>query len=232
MSARRVTRFSWLPSWMTGLRTVRLLQSHDALGTPLFYLGEFAAALDHMEQGLALYDPQKRRSSRALQNLGVDCLCYVALALWHLGYPAQAKEQIQAAITLARKLEHPFSLAGALGIAGWVYQYCGDGQALQGCTEEVLSLSAEHGFSLFLALGTLLRGWTMTERRQQEGISLIRQGLAAWRATGAELSVPYYLALLAGAYGQMGQPNEGLSVLAAALEAAHSTEELFYKAEL
>jgi DNA-binding winged helix-turn-helix (wHTH) protein/predicted ATPase len=216
-----------------GHDSVRLLQGHDALGTPLFYLGEFAAARDHMEQGLALYDPQKRRSPRALQDLGVDCLCYLALALWHLGYPAQARERIQAAITLARKLEHPFSLAGALGIAAWVYQYCHDGYALQACTEEVLPLSTEQGFPLFLALGTLLRGWTLAELGQQEeGISHIRQGLAAWRATGAELSVPYYLALLAEAYGQMGQPGEGLSVLAAALEAAHSTEERFYEAEL
>jgi predicted ATPase len=157
----------------------------------------------------------------------------MALALWHLGYPAQARERIQAALALARELDHPFSLAGALGIAAWVYQYCHDGYALQACTEEVLPLSTEHGFPLFLALGTLLRGWALAELGQQEeGISHIRQGLAAWRATGAELSVPYYLALLAEAYGQMGQPDEGLSVLAAALEAAHSTEERFYEAEL
>jgi hypothetical protein len=157
-----------------------------------------------------------------VRHLQIKCRRITGMKMYFVCSFAQWRKQDPVAIHHVTIVGHPFSLAGALGIAGCVYQYCGDGQALQGCTEEVLSFSAEHGFSLFLALGALLRGWTMTEQRQQEGISLIRQGLAAWRATGAELSVPYYLALLSGAYGQMRQPNEGLSVLAAALEAVHA----------
>ena len=60
----------------------------------------------------------------------------------------------------------------------------------------------------------------------------MRQGLAAWRATGAEFVRPYYLALLAEAYGKGGQVEEGLSVLAEALVIANRTGERFYEAEL
>ena len=39
-----------------------LLVAHDVLGHTLFWLGEFAAAREHAEQGIALYDPQRHRS--------------------------------------------------------------------------------------------------------------------------------------------------------------------------
>ena len=39
-----------------------LLEAHHALGTTLNYLGEFAAAQAHLEQGIALYDPQQHRA--------------------------------------------------------------------------------------------------------------------------------------------------------------------------
>ena len=50
----------------------------------------------------------------------------------------------------------------------------------------------------------------------------MQQGLAAYRATGAELYRPYYLALLAEGYGKGGQAEEGLRVLAEALAAVDS----------
>ena len=39
-----------------------LLEAHHALGDTLFYLGEFARARAHLEQGMALYDPQQHRA--------------------------------------------------------------------------------------------------------------------------------------------------------------------------
>jgi predicted ATPase len=60
----------------------------------------------------------------------------------------------------------------------------------------------------------------------------MRQGIAAWRATGAELQRPYYLALLAEAHGKAGQADEGLRVLAEALSAVHTTGERQHEAEI
>src|SRR5439155_11385535 len=60
----------------------------------------------------------------------------------------------------------------------------------------------------------------------------IRQGMAAYRATGAELFRPHYLALLAEAYGILGQTEEGLTALAEALALVHKTRECAYEAEL
>ncbi|MBI3796033.1 MAG: AAA family ATPase, partial [Deltaproteobacteria bacterium] len=194
-----------------------LLEAHYGLGATSFYRGEFARAREHSEQGMVFFDPQKRRAQRALQDSGVACLSYAAWALWYLGYPDQALKRSAEALTLAQELSHPISLAWALDFAAMLHQYRREGQAAQERAEAAITVSIEQGFAQWLALGTILRGWVLAKQGQgEEGIAQMRQGLAAWQATGSELARPYYLALLAEAHGRMGQAEEGLSVLAEA----------------
>jgi predicted ATPase len=60
----------------------------------------------------------------------------------------------------------------------------------------------------------------------------MRQGLAAWQATGQELGRPVFLALLAEAYGKVGQAEAGLSVIAEALALMDKIGERDHEAEL
>ena len=78
-----------------------------------------------------------------------------------------------------------------------------------------------------------MRGWALTAQGEgAEGIAQMRQGLVAYRATGAELHRPYFLSLLAEAYGKVGQPEEGLTVLVEALATVDNTGERNWEAEL
>ncbi|MBI3798633.1 MAG: hypothetical protein HY268_16920 [Deltaproteobacteria bacterium] len=84
-----------------------------------------------------------------------------------------------------------------------------------------------------LAQAAILRDWALAEQGQEaEGIAQIRQGLPAHRETGAELTGPYYLALLAEAYGKVGQVEEGLSGVAEALTMVDKDGERLWEAEL
>jgi predicted ATPase len=210
-----------------------LLAAHNVLGDTLFWLGEFAVSREHLEQGITLYDPKQHRLHAFLYGYdsGVHCLSFVPLVLWHLGYPDQALQRIREALTLAQELSHHFSLALALFFAAWLHQLRRERQAAQERAESLILLSTEQVFPYGLALGTILRGWALAEQGQ-EGIAQIRHGLNAWRATGAELQRPYFLALLAEAYGKVGQSEEGLSVLAEALAAVEKTGERYWEAEL
>ena len=81
--------------------------------------------------------------------------------------------------------------------------------------------------------GTILQGWALTEQGQGEkGIIQIRQGLATSRVMGVGVFQPYFLALLAEAYGKVGQNEEGLNTLAEALALVDKTGEGNYEAEL
>jgi predicted ATPase len=70
-----------------------------------------------------------------------------------------------------------------------------------------------------LTAGEIVRGWALAaDGRAEDGIAAIRRGLADYRATGAELFSPHFLALLADAHWRAGQAAAGLSLLADALD--------------
>ena len=64
------------------------------------------------------------------------------------------------------------------------------------------------------------------------GVTQIHQGLAVSHDEGLNLFRPYFLALLAEASGQAGQPEAGLQALAEALTLVAATEERRWEAEL
>ncbi|MBI3795363.1 MAG: tetratricopeptide repeat protein, partial [Deltaproteobacteria bacterium] len=211
----------------------RLLQTHYTLGVVLFQLGELVLAREHFEQSMALYNPQKRRSHRALQDPGVGCLSYTALILWSLGYPEQALKKSHEALTLAQELSHSFSLAVALNWTAWLHQCRREGQLTQERAEAAMTQATEQGFPYWLAWGRIMRGGALAEQgRGEEGITQMRQGITAYLATGGETGRPHFLALLAEAYGKQGQAEEGLRVLTEALTPANKNEDRYYEAEL
>jgi predicted ATPase len=99
--------------------------------------------------------------------------------------------------------------------------------------EAAISLATERGFPHFMTIGSILRGWTLAHQGQaQDGIEQLIQSLRALRATGVELGLPHYLALLAEAHGTQEEPEKGLAVLTEALALVDSSGERFYEPEL
>jgi predicted ATPase len=212
-----------------------LIAAHRAVGMTLFYRGAVASAHRHFAQGMALYDPQQHRASAFLygENAGVMCHSFAAWALWYLGHPDQARKQIGVALPLAQQSIHPFSLAFALSCVAVFHRFYREERCTQEHAEAVIILAKEQGFSFWMALGSLLRAWGLVQQGQaQEGIEQMSQGLTAFRATGAEILRPYFLALLAEAHSIIGQPEAGLTVLTEALALVDTTDERWYTPEL
>jgi predicted ATPase len=212
-----------------------LVEAHYALGATLLQLGEFATARGHFEEMIALYDPQQHSAYTSLyvHDPGVVSRYFVALTLWYLGYPHQALKRLHEALTLARELSDPYSLALALMVAAYLHQHRREGQAAQERAEAGITLSSEQGSSMPLAMETMVRGWALAEQGQgEEGIAQIRQGLDAYRATGAEYQRTFFLSLLAEACGKAGRVEDGLQALAEALAMVDHTGECFHEAEL
>jgi predicted ATPase len=199
------------------------------------HLGEFALAMEHYEKAFLLHDPERHRDDAFLyaQNPGVAMRCFAAWALWFLGQPDQALEQIQEALTLAHELSEPYGLGQALFFAAILHQLRREERRAQEFAEAAIAVSSEHGLALYQAMATITRGWALIgQRREEEAIEQMRQGIAVHQATGAEVMRPHFLGLLAEALGQARQAEEGLRVLEEALEAAHRNGDRCYLAEL
>jgi predicted ATPase len=212
-----------------------LLAAYRALGSTLSCLGAVASASMHFAQEIALYDLQQHRASTFLygEDAGVICHSLAAWTLWLLGYPDQGLARNDEAVTLAQQSAHPFSLGYALSCAAQFHQFRREVRVAQERAEAVIILAKEQGFPHWITQGSILRGWTLAHQGQvKEGIEQIHQGLRAYRATGAEIRRPHFLALLAEAHGIRGQPETGLATLAEALALADTTEEGFYEPEL
>ena len=209
--------------------------AHYALGVTCLCLGAFLAARQHLEAGIARYTPDQRRAPvfRIGQDLGVGCRAYAAITLWLLGYPGQALARLHEALALAHELSHPYSLAFARCMAAVVAQYRRDVLAVHEQAEAAVALATAQGFPFWAAVGTSMRGWALAMRGQgEEGLTQVRQGIAAWRATGAAMSVPYYCTMLADVSAHLGHTEDGLQALAEAYTLVEQHEEHWWEAEI
>jgi predicted ATPase len=69
-------------------------------------------------------------------------------------------------------------------------------------------------------------------QHQEEGLEQLQQGLTAYQETGIRLFTPYFLALLAEAYGTGRKIKEGLSSLTEASLTVDNCGSYFFEAEL
>ena len=213
-----------------------LLEAHTALGVSWFFLGQLSQAHAHLEQVIRLYDPQQHHTlAFRYGNLdpGVGCLAYAGWILWLLGYPEQALARVNEALTLAQTLEHSYTLARGLYWTTLVHQWRREWQVVSERADTALTVATEHQVALVLAVGPIMRGWALAMQGQgAEGLTQLRQGLDAYRATGAAFQRPHFLGMLAEVHRSLGQPEAGLRALSEAMALVEKTGERYYEAEL
>ncbi|MCZ6876166.1 MAG: hypothetical protein O7G88_21985, partial [bacterium] len=128
---------------------------------------------------------------------------------------------------------HPYTLARGLYWTTILHQLRREWQMVYERAEKAITVAAEQQIALVLALGPIMRGWALAMQGQAaEGLTQLRQGMEAYRATGAELQRPHFLSLLADVHRVMGQPEAGLTALTEALALIEKTGERYYEAEL
>ena len=211
-----------------------LVAAHQALGQALYHLGEFVAALTHLEQARAGLDPKPDFSPNVRYAIAPRLLCTATLAqlLWCLGYPNQALQRSRDAVRSARELSHLHSLTYSMYCAIRLHLLRREARQADGLTEIALAVSTKHGFSLWTALIAFLRGWSLCQQGQVvDGVARMRTAFEDALATGHKTSRPMYCALLAEAYGQSGQLEEALRILADARDAIEEGGQRYYEAE-
>jgi len=212
-----------------------LVLGNHSLGRTLFVAGRFALSRLHFEEAFAVYDPISHRPlvDQAGVHPQVMSQAELGIVLFCLGFPEQALVCTNAAIAEARSLAHPPSLAVSSASGTILFSLVGDDAALVQAADEIAAVATEHGFSLWSAWGTIYLGWLKVKTGgAPKGILYLRNGLAAYQASGADTWLPHFLSLLARACEIAGQAEEGLALLNDALQIVERTGERWFTAEL
>lgn len=211
------------------------LVAHSLLGALFLSLGEFAAAREHLEKGIALYDAREHRFMASLygDDPGVTCHCLAGMSLWFLGYPDQALTNVQKGLTVAKEIGSPYCETFALDFVTWIHILRREEHAAQASIDALMRIAPEQGFQFLLADNRVLHGWILAAQGMEgEGLQHVHSAIAAYEATGAVMSRPAHLVLLATVYGKAGQIEEALAALEGARAVVDQTGERTYEAEM
>jgi tetratricopeptide (TPR) repeat protein len=211
------------------------VEAYYVKGVNSFWRGEFDLSRRQLQTALAGWDPRYAREHIALfaQDPGVVCGTRLGYALWFLGRADRARHEVDEAIALARRIEHPISLAYVLYFAAWLMNDCGDFNRVRVLVEELAVHTIEHDLGFFGPMIVVIRGWLRARAGEpRAALPEMGQALEKFRAAGNILNRTYAITLIARAHVLAGEIESGLIALNDEAAIAHETGQRFLDAEL
>jgi adenylate cyclase len=206
-----------------------------SLGTTAFLLGDFDDALRYTGAGFEMYDFEQH-GQLAVEHgndQGVAHGVYLAWGLWTVGQPDRADAQARATIDLAKRLQHPMSIAFSHSYAATVANLRGEFAAAESLATTARDVADEHGLALWSAHSRTQFGWARIGVGDFEtGIASAEEGIAAWFETGAGAGGSLMHAIVAEGRMLIGDLAGAEASLLEAEAMLAKTGERFYEAEL
>jgi predicted ATPase len=201
------------------------------LGGVLVNFGPLRAR-EHLQAALSYCDsaPNYRPFFDFGPELRVFARAHMSYTLWLQGFADQAIEESRRNIAIAEELSHPFSLALALAYSAIQHQYRTEPEPAEELAAAAAAICHKNGFRYYLSWTPIVRGWARARKGAlADGLAEMRDGFAALEATGAMLRAPFYLALMAETYREMGELEQGWNCLTEAFALGHRSKETWFK---
>jgi len=212
-----------------------LARSRRGAGHGLFFLGRFDQARTYLEQAVAL-DANAQHQPRTVlyvRRVAVDAAIVLSWAREITGYSDQAVAAMRLALSLAEEESHVPDLTSATCFAALFHWIRADWPALEIWARRCVALSSENAVPFIHALGTHLQGVAIAEQGQPEqGLTLIRKGIAACQALGTLSATSATHLGLARACQMAGKIPEAFEALNHAFEFIKTNAEHAWEAEV
>jgi len=216
-----------------------LVEAPLAMGWSCFLRGQFVDARERLERVLAAFDPGRHGMHAVVYGTEprVSALACLAETLWFLGYPEQAVARSDESVALSSEANHHHSSAHALAIAGYLHAYREAPDNILEREEAALRLCREQGLTYFETIARILHDWALLSYAQQNGdlpraVAKLHEDITLYERTGAGLSRPLWLGLLALGCDYAAQVDDALEHVATALTVVEESDERFWEAEL
>jgi len=156
------------------------------------------------------------------------------MAAWMLGFPNQAQQLIEEALTLASKEGVlPFSRANTLALAALVHVFRREAASAQARAETSIEICLEQRIPFWLEWARVVHGWALAAQGQgEDGITEIGRGLEAFRDWRTNTLHTILLALQAEVYAGLGRPGEAISTIGEAFDIMTGNKGPWWEAEL
>ncbi|MFL7839514.1 MAG: hypothetical protein ACK2T4_04985 [Candidatus Promineifilaceae bacterium] len=220
-------RMEFDKSFELGERILALAESKDddlmrihaylLIGSNVGLISGLDQELAWLEQGIALFDPDRQRLQpfQVGNNPGIVCYTASAIYLWWQGFANQAFARAQKAFDIATRLEHPYTMAYACFHTGVLYLWSGEMQQARSRAITMREIAAEQEYHLWYAMATILLGAAESGLGAAEaGLARLEEGFAAYMG---HISPPVFWPMIttirAAAHGRAGKAAEGLNML-------------------
>jgi predicted ATPase len=155
------------------------VEAHLVYGIGTAFGGDLEQGVHHLGQAIERFSPDLHGSQRLRLGTSPGVVARVALGLlrFQSGWVEQAADLTGEAIEVARKIQHPFSLAYALYHGGFLRIHLWDYQAAATAATELEAISKENDYPVWRALASVLHGVALCGLgRPDEGLALTEAG--------------------------------------------------------
>ncbi len=197
-----------------------LLQAHHCQWAAHFNQGDFRGCLEHIEQGLELYEKGDYRTHATLYGNHDAKVCghgERSLVYWLLGRPEEAMEAERQARAWMEALGHGGSWMHHKDIAIMHRLYRRDASEVLRIAEEMIAFAEEQGFTDHRAKALVFCGWAHARLgNPSKGLAEIREGLERQKLIGTREDFPVYYDMFAEVLALNGRIDEALEETTAA----------------
>jgi pimeloyl-ACP methyl ester carboxylesterase/DNA-binding SARP family transcriptional activator/tetratricopeptide (TPR) repeat protein len=212
------------------------IETDHMFWTNNFFLGNIATARKHAESAIACYDAERDHRLTYVysgHDPGVCCHCFAGLSAWLGGDPAAARRRCRESVDLAERLQHPLTTALAYWGSGYLHIFAGEAEDALVWSERGLSTAERFQFPLLVGQTLVQIGWAQSQLGERiAGLSRMEDGIAAIRRTGAEMGLPYFMALYAEALVALDRLDEAAGSIRAAIDLGRQNGTQFQLAEV
>ncbi|HME83759.1 MAG TPA: hypothetical protein VKG91_04205 [Roseiarcus sp.] len=209
--------------------------AHRAYGITAWCGGNFADARRHLEQALAIFNPNRDRDLAFSfgHDPGVAAMAYLSLTLWPLGEVDRARRLVADMMRRTTEITHVGTICFANMHAGYLEMMRGDPIQTDPFANALARLARGHDLKMWTAFGVFLEGWTAWQAGARDaGLAGMRDGVSKLAEQEVAIFDGLIKTKLAQAEADDGAIVAALTIIDEAIAVSERTGHRWYDAEI
>lgn len=212
-----------------------LIEGYNSLGYSLGFSGELETGAEMLEEGIRIYGSEggDGLAFPSLHNPLMGCACLAMVLLWLLGEAQRADRLYREMLDFLNRCDRPFNTAYAHCFLSLLETMREHYREAADHADKAMEISRKNGYPIWLASAKI--HFAIATHRLGDpvrAIPLLNEGLADWRASGAENFRTYFLSGLAEACRSAGRFGDALAAIEEAIQHAERHHEYLFRSEL